>query len=35
MTDDTFDLGIENEALRGKSSQVYEKWLNESKTQLN
>jgi hypothetical protein len=26
----TFDLGVENEALRGKLGEVDEKWLSES-----
>jgi hypothetical protein len=31
MGDDIFDLGVENEALRGKLGEVYEKWLSEFK----
>ncbi len=30
-----FDLGVENEALRGKLGEVDEKWLSESKTRIN
>ncbi len=30
MGDDIFDLGVENEALRGKLGEVDEKWLGES-----
>jgi hypothetical protein len=28
--DETFDFGVENEALRGKLGEVDEKWLSES-----
>jgi hypothetical protein len=28
--DDIFDLGVENEALRGKLGEVDDKWLSES-----
>ena len=34
MGDDIFDLGIENEALRGKLGEVDEKWLGESKNRI-
>ena len=34
MGDDIFDLGIENEALRGKLGEVDEKWLSESKNRI-
>ena len=29
-----FDLGVENEALRGKLGEVDKKWLNESKNRI-
>ncbi len=32
MEDEMFDLGVENEALRGKMGEVNEKWLGESKS---
>jgi hypothetical protein len=34
MGDETFDLGVENEALRGKIGEVDEKWLSESKNRI-
>ncbi len=34
MDDDIFDLGIENEALRGELREVEEKWLSESKNRI-
>jgi hypothetical protein len=34
MGNDKFDLGIENEALRGKLGEVDEKWLSESKNRI-
>ncbi len=34
MVDDIFDLGVENEALRGKLGEVDEKWLGESKNRI-
>ncbi len=34
MGEDIFDLGVENEALRGKLGEVDEKWLSESKTRI-
>ncbi len=32
--DDIFDLGVENEALRGKLGEVDEEWLSESKNRI-
>jgi hypothetical protein len=34
MGDDIFDLGIENEALKGKLGLVDGKWLSESKSRI-
>jgi hypothetical protein len=34
MGDDIFDLGVENETLRGKLGEVDEKWLDESKNRI-
>jgi hypothetical protein len=34
MGDDIFDLGVEDEALRGKLGEVHEKWLSESKNRI-
>ncbi len=34
MGNDTFDLGVENEALRGKLGEADEKWLSESKSRI-
>ena len=34
LGDEIFDLGVENEALRDKIGEVYEKWLNETKNRI-
>jgi hypothetical protein len=34
MGDEIFDLGVENEALRGKLGEVDEKWSGESKNRI-
>ncbi len=34
MGDEIFDLGVENEALRGKFGEAVEKWLGESKNRI-
>jgi hypothetical protein len=34
MGEDIFDLGVENEALKGKLGEVDEKWLSVSKTRI-
>jgi len=34
MGDEIFELGVENEALRGKLGEVDGKWLNESKNRI-
>jgi len=34
MGDDIFDLGVKNEALRGKLCEVDKKWLGESKNRI-
>ncbi len=34
MGDEIFDLGVENEALRGKLGEADEKWLSESKNRI-
>jgi hypothetical protein len=33
MGDDIFDLGVENEVLRGKLGEVDEKWLGNLRTE--
>jgi len=34
MGNDIFDLGVDNQALRGKLGEVNEKWLNKSKIRI-